>query len=187
MQQSHRQHILTSTTSSAQEQTQKLYILLLSLLTSGLKLHIDSSLISTDYLVFSPIDSPPSPSTLQPLLPLHEPPPFPTTQLPINESLSPKLTNDNPQASDYDFTHQFNHQGISRSHLCLRHPSLSRSRCDAEFVPQYCCCVLVVHSHQLDPGSHLWRHLALEMGAQTQQKNMQESCGGSDGCWRSCF
>jgi hypothetical protein len=79
MQQSHRQHILTSTTSSAQGQTQKLYILLLSPLTSGLKLYIDSSLPSTDYLVFSSIDSPPSPSTLHPLFPLHEPPPSPST------------------------------------------------------------------------------------------------------------
>jgi hypothetical protein len=183
MQHFHRQHVLINTTSGVQEQVQKLPHLsrlnVYKYTSTGLfstriiwsflpsthplhRQHFNHSFRFTNRLHFPPH------TTTDPLVPLDPP---------IN----------NPQASNDDFNHEFDHEGISRSHLCLRHPSLSRSRCGVVALPQHRCYLLAVHSHQLDLGPRLWCHPELEMGAQTQQKNMQESCGGSDGCWRSCF
>jgi hypothetical protein len=99
-----------------------------------------------------------SPSTNRPHLTGHKPPSSPSSQLPFNSSLLSAI----PKQPNNDFDHHFNHEGISRSHLCLRNPSLSRSRCDDVTLPQHRCGLPDLHNHQLDPGLHL----ELEMDTQ---------------------
>jgi hypothetical protein len=99
-----------------------------------------------------------SPSTNRPHLTGYKPPSSPSAQLPFNSSLLSTIPK-----QPYDvFDHHFNHEGISRSHLCLRNPSLSRSRCDDVTLPQHRCGLPDLHNHQLDPGLHL----ELEMDTQ---------------------